>query len=601
MKWEKLKNCLAIDSWGKELVIRLVSSWLISAVFLTIGVEDFLNLDFCNQVSLVPLFAYCIGAFVVFTVVRLLVPKITDSDLLLVVVMLFAVRALRTSNDVYFLLGVSFFVSMIYIYCYADSNHCFKEMRISDCQMWFIIGGVAVIVTAFVGKIIIARHLAYCSSNYDLGIFVQTFYNLKEHFTLNNTCERNYPISHLQVHTSLFYYVLAPIYWLVPKAQTLLVVQIIAVATGVVPFALLAKLKGMSNQMIVGSSVVYLLSLGSWGGCFYDFHENVFLLPLLLWCFYCYEAKKTKLLFIAALAVCTIKEDASFYILVFAFYILFSQGKKELKKGIGLTVLAGTYMVCVFAYLSEYGLGLMSNRFSNLMTDESLLSMFKVLLMNPAYFFTQIFNIDKIPFMIVLFLPMIGVLTSTKQYHRFILLIPVLLINLLPEYVYMHAIFFHYVFGSGAFLMYLFTLNIADMEKDKGRKMIGLAACLMLLTFVSQVQPKREYIERYENDVTDMRETIEEAFELIPDDASVLADTFFVPHLANREVIYMLEKSEVEQKTIYNVDYVIFDIREGYTMQNYEDAIYLYMSNGYEEIYRADGNVLLLKNADRVE
>lgn len=63
----------------------------------------------------------------------------------------------------------------------------------------------------------------------------------------------------------------------------------------------------------------------------------------------------------------------------------------------------------------------------------------------------------------------------------------------------------------------------------------------------------------------------------------------------------MLEKSEVEQKTIYNVDYVIFDIREGYTMQNYEDAIYLYMSNGYEEIYRADGNVLLLKNADRVE
>ena len=415
-KWQNLRKYFVIDSLGRELVMRLVSAWLLAAVFLTIGIKDFMNLDFCKQDFLVSFLVYGIGAFLALTAFRVAVPKCNEDILLLASTFIFALRVLIANTDVYFLLGVAIFVSMVYMYCYANIKQYTKGIAMTDKQMWCIIGVVAVIITVFVGRITIIRHLSCSSSNYDLGIFVQTFYNLKEHFTLDNTCERNRAISHLQVHTSLFYYVLAPLYFLFPKAQTLLLVQAVAVSTGVIPLTLLVKKRGISNKAAIGIAVVYLYSLGAWGGCFYDFHENVFLLPLLLWCFYCYEAKKTKWLFAAAFAVCTVKEDAPLYILIFACYILFSQGKKECKKAVGLIALSGVYVSCAFAYLTKHGLGLMSSRYSNLIIDDSLFSIVKVALTNPAYLMTQMFQVDKLPFMIALFLPIIAVLLTTKKY-----------------------------------------------------------------------------------------------------------------------------------------------------------------------------------------
>ena len=172
----------------------------------------FLNLDFCKQNLILLFLAYGIGAFVALTALRVSFSWLNDEFLLLAVTLLYAVRIWFTNTDVYFLLGVAVFTSMIYLYCYAEIKNYSKKVTISNKQMWFVIAVVAVIVTAFVSKITIVMYLSLNTSTYDLGIFIQSFYNLKEHFTLDNTCERNHAISHLQVHTSLFLYLLAIAY-----------------------------------------------------------------------------------------------------------------------------------------------------------------------------------------------------------------------------------------------------------------------------------------------------------------------------------------------------------------------------------------------------
>lgn len=594
-KIQKLGKILMIDS-PRELVMRLFSSWILAAFFLVIDTQYFINLDFCEQTDFKRYLIYIMVAFIVFSFIRITCTKINDDILLLGVTMLYAVKVLRESTDVYLLFGVCFFCAMVFLYCYPNIKGYTYSVSMSNKKLWCMVGIIFALTTGFVGAVTIVRYLSACSSNFDMGIFVQTFYNLKEHFTLDNTCERNEALSHLQVHVSLFFYLLAPVYWLFPKAQTLLVLQAMSVSTAVIPLLLLAKKKGLSNKTLTGLGCVYLLSVAAWGGCFYDFHENVFLLPLLLWCFYCYEAGYTKLMFLFAFLTCTVKEDAPLFILVFGAYLLLCKGKKDIKKAIALLVLAAGYMGGAFYYLTKYGLGLMSHRYSNLMYNDSLFSIIQVILTNPAYLFTQIFNTEKLEFIILVFLPLAGMVFMTKKYQHLILLIPLLFINLLPEYTYMHSVFYQYVFAPMAFVMYLCVINLTQMKDEKRKKILCVAAIFSLLTFISQIYPKKGYLDGFKTN-EETRNNIIEAFETIPEEASVTANTFYVPQLASREEIYMLDDSEIESGVFYDTDYIVFDLRPGFTMDNLDSAINTYKERGYEEAYRVESAVLLLKQS----
>ena len=91
-KWQNLRKYFVIDSLGRELVMRLVSAWLLAAVFLTIGIKDFMNLDFCKQDFLVSFLVYGIGAFLALTAFRVAVPKCNEDILLLASTFIFALR-----------------------------------------------------------------------------------------------------------------------------------------------------------------------------------------------------------------------------------------------------------------------------------------------------------------------------------------------------------------------------------------------------------------------------------------------------------------------------------------------------------------------------
>ena len=588
----KLRNYLFLNS-VEQCILRIFSSWIMTTFLFSFKFDNYLSLDACRETS-IPLFLILLaGIFFLLSLLLKSFSLLQDEHLLIGSTLIYGIQALNIQGDAYYLVGICVVFLIIFAYCYPRLKHDLSTIQISDKHSNLVILGLIIICTAFIGGLTIMRYLCYKGSNFDLGIFVQTFYNLKEHLTQDNTCERNMAISHLQVHASFIYYLFTPIYWLAPRAETLLLLQAIAISSGLIPITLICRKYKISNFATILFAAGYIFAPGILGGCFYDFHENAFLLPLILWMFYCYESNHTKLMYVFALAVCLVKEDAGIYVLIFALYLLISKGKKEFKKSIPLLSLAIIYLIFVFNYMTKLGLGIMSYRFDNLMTGDSLFSVIHTAIANPAYLVTQMFTEDKWGFTLFVMLPLAGIPFITKKYSKLVLLIPFVFFNLLPDYEYMHSIFFQYVFGPAAFLLYLSITNLSDMKPELRTRMLMIAFAFSTFCFAGQIYPRKHYVEDYKND-SKVIQSINDTLSLIPDDASVTATTFFIPKLGNREEIYMLKMDDVEQNVAYESDYIAIDRRGSY-LEEFDAAVSFYQNKGYETVVDASGSIILLR------
>ncbi len=110
----------------------------------------------------------------------------------------------------------------------------------------------------------------------DLGTYLQTLVNLGHGSSWNFGEWR----PHLQVHDSWALAALAPLVAVLPRAQTLIVVQVLAVAAAAIPLALLARELGVGARNANLLAIAYLLSPAAQGLSYDNFSENAFV-PLL--------------------------------------------------------------------------------------------------------------------------------------------------------------------------------------------------------------------------------------------------------------------------------------------------------------------------------
>ena len=102
--------------------------------------------------------------------------------------------------------------------------------------------------------------------------------------------------------------------------------------------------------------------------------------------------------------------------------------------------------------------------------------------------------------------------------------------------------------------------------------------------------PKDTYIRRYMSGKSTY-DTLETYLDTVPDDASVTASTFLLPHMADRHEIYQLnDKNETDATT----DYVVFDLR--WTENSKADTLEkAYTAKGYETLVRQNKLVMILE------
>jgi uncharacterized membrane protein len=110
----------------------------------------------------------------------------------------------------------------------------------------------------------------------DLGTYLQTLVNL-QHGSSWNFGEWK---RHFEVHDSWTLGALVPLVAIFPRAQTLIVVQVLAVAVAAIPLALFAREVGAGGRAANFIAIAYLLTPSAQGLSYDNFSENAFV-PLL--------------------------------------------------------------------------------------------------------------------------------------------------------------------------------------------------------------------------------------------------------------------------------------------------------------------------------
>lgn len=484
-----------------------------------------------------------------------------------------------------------------------------EPKKAHKAYMWITVG-LSIAFFVFVSAWTVGRVYTFSTPTYDFGIFSQMFYNMKASGLPMTTVERDGLLSHFAVHVSPIYYLMLPFYALVPTPATLQVLQAAVLASAVIPLWLLGKHHGLSGGQRMLVCAVLLLYPAYSGGTSYDIHENCFLTPLLLWLFYGIDRKNTVVTAIAAILTLMVKEDAAVYVAVIALWLIVKMVLRFKKLDVqnlmtGMVMLAVSigWFFLVTGYLTESGDGVMTYRYDNFIYDgsASLLTVIKAVILNPMKAVYECVDTEKLRFIGLTLLPLLGLPLLTRRYERYLLLIPYVLVNLMSDYQYQHDIFFQYTFGSTAFLVYLTVINLADLKIDWHRVFpLAIAAAVSAVCFARVIVPTAAYYPTRSIQNFSGYQSIRDVLSQIPGDASVSATTFYTTYLSQRETLYDVRYTT--KAHLLSTEYVVLDITStsdynkydsGGKENGFENLVKLLEDNGYKEFLSVE-HVLII-------
>jgi uncharacterized membrane protein len=287
-----------------------------------------------------------------------------------------------------------------------------------------ITAGISALFFLFVSAWTVGRVESFCAPTFDFGIFAQMFYSMKSNGLPVTTLERDSLLSHFRVHVSPIYYLMLPLYTLIPHPATLQVMQAAVLASAVVPLWLLGKHHGLSGcqRLLLCSALLFYPALA--GGAAYDLHENCFLAPLLLWLFLGIDRRSLPLTLLTAVLTLAVKEDAAVYVAIIALWMmiraLLHADHREVIGGTLLFALSLGYFLLTTNYLATVGDGVMSNRYQNLMAEsnDSLFSVVVFVLSHPMKALFECVDPEKLSYVGLTLAPLLGLPLLTRRYER---------------------------------------------------------------------------------------------------------------------------------------------------------------------------------------
>lgn len=456
----------------------------------------------------------------------------------------------------------------------------------------------------FVSVWTVCRVWSFSVPTFDFTIFAQMFHNMKETGLPVTTVERDGPLSHFAVHMSPIYYLLLPFYCLFPYPATLQVLQSAVLASALIPLWKLGRHHGLAPWQRCLLCLTLALYPAYSGGTSYDIHENAFLAPLILWLFWGLDRRSIPVTALAAALTCMIKEDAAVYVAIIGLWqlvqgLLFPRRSWNLSAGLYLMAGSVAWFLAVTGYLALHGDGVMTYRYSNFMFDGSgsLFTVIKAVLLCPLKAVYECVDPEKLQFIGLTLVPLMGLPLITRRYERYLLLIPFVLVNLMSDYQYQHSIFFQYTYGATACLVYLTLVNLADLKLGR-RTLLAAMVLTAGLSFAGHVVPKAAAYPQYCITFSDTYRQRREVLAMVPDDASVAASTYYTAPLSDRAELYDIRYAS--RTHLLRCEFVVFNPGDTYSVQKYgtpEEFAAFLEDNGYERWAEAENQVLIYKKS----
>jgi uncharacterized membrane protein len=151
------------------------------------------------------------------------------------------------------------------------------QRRATTLLLWLLIGGFG----GMLAWLSVARHLAYNTRIFDLGVMAQAIWSVTQGQPLMMTNVMG-QFSRLGGHVELIYYLLAIPYAIWPDPITLVIIQAVLYALGALPVAWMTQRRVDHWFAVLGMALIYLLYPVAQTSVLWDIHGDTLAMPLLL-------------------------------------------------------------------------------------------------------------------------------------------------------------------------------------------------------------------------------------------------------------------------------------------------------------------------------
>ena len=516
-------------------------------------------------------------------------------------------------------------------FCLYPESESVPHTRI----FWVATGLVTLVVilfSAYFIALLLARQDAFMTNAEDFGITDQALWNTIHGHLLQQTicnivfdtnCVSPVGVIRFAIHIdpllipiSLLYFV-----WMDPKA--LLILQTLVVASGAYPAFWLARLRLHNNLAAVIIAVLYLLYPAQQQALCFDFHAVTFTTAFLLFMLYFMYTGRTMMVFLFAFLSLTCKEEIGLVVAMFGVWTMIFQWRW--RSGLALFLIGSTWFVLAYAvimpHFSPTGHPLLISRYPQL--EKPILFMTTSVLHPHGFFYQYIREPGHLAYLNVLFSP--ALYLPLLAPWVLLIALPSLTINLLSSNPQMYSGIFQYnaeivpilIFATIESLVIIwwmvqiiaFWLHIHYFKRynrnlfysyfsARTMHMIMLTG-LLGGTLASAIYTdygfygQMPYSQNFSwPKVTDHLRLAQHFIDIVPTTASVSTQSKLVPHLSEREHIYLFPYADDL------ADYVFLDVTSDtypYNASEYMHEVQRVLLSGKYGIVSAQDGYLLLK------
>jgi uncharacterized membrane protein len=418
-----------------------------------------------------------------------------------------------------------------------------------------LVGVMAVLYTGLFSYASIVRWASYHGTLFDLGIMIQTFYNTSQGEILAESVNLGTLLSRFWLaHWEFIYIPLTLFYKLVPRPETLLVLQSLFLAAGAFPVFWLAKKHLGSHTAGLVFAAAYLLYPAMQNTNLFDLHGQVFATSLLLFAFYFLDRDRAGWFLVFAFAALLCREDIAIVLGMTGLYIVLI--KKNIRLGavvIGMSAMwFGAYYIGR-GWLIEH-FTVVDPKFITGITRPShwaYLQGGRLILEQPLYFLDEYFlTMLNATYLFWLFGPLLFLSIARPTFLA--ILSPMLLIYLVSDWVPAHvieypytatltpAIFVSAIYGLSSVLQKLQARGFGQAKVNRAGQLL-LAA--ILLSSVGACATKSNLRKLPEWQRTPHHEALDRVAAKIPADASLSVDHILGSRVAERRELYTFPDS----------------------------------------------------------
>jgi uncharacterized membrane protein len=446
-------------------------------------------------------------------------------------------------------------------------------------SVWAIAAGFALAYALYA----LFRHWHFHTSGYDLGIFDQAIWHLSRFETPASTIAGHASIFSDHFHPILI--LLAPLYWVAPRPEVLLLAQSLLLAASAIPVFLYSRGR-VGSRAAIAVTISYGLFWPMQKTAGFDFHEVAFAPGLIAGAILAMETRRWRWFWIAVALLVCVKEDLIPLIGMFGLRLM-TLG--EIRQGVAAILIS----IAAFAAVMKIAMPLLGGEDAYPYWESHL----RAVGGGPIAVLAQIFTpVEKLRTIAMWLLPF--VLLPLRS-PLVLLAAPIALSRLLSASSNHWGTAFHY----SAPLAPILAMAAADGLARLAAGLTPRAASMVLRTapvlmcLLCAFLPGRLPLWRvlapshYQSSPADR--VGYEALATIPSGASVAAQHVVVPHLSRRQAIYGLDSHTPD------TDYVIVtEHRTAWPNRDFahiRELLRQRTDRGYREIFAKEGWVVLAR------